>query len=292
MNVYKPIFIIGSARSGTTLLYNILSKHRELAYVNRNIIITRVYTNFVYTYKGKILSTIDKDRKIRILLARLFNKLYKDRWHQEPQEADHLFARYMGTYKYVTEDDYRKEMDMLREDIYAIQKVFDRHRFINKNPHHAFRVRLLNRIFQDAKFINIIRDGRAVAYSLYKFEKTTPNAVAQNLENILCDKYNPNKSRLYNYGLAWQVIVNKAREIRYLENENRYLEIRYEDLISNPHDVISKIIKFCELKWYEEFSSAIPKMRNENIKWRALPENNKKELEDATYELRSILGYD
>ena len=37
---------------------------------------------------------------------------------------------------------------------------------MNKNLQNSFRVRLLNLIFPDAKFIHIIRDGRAVAFSI------------------------------------------------------------------------------------------------------------------------------
>ena len=290
MDISKPIFIIGSARSGTTLLYNILSKHKDLAYVNRNIINARVYIGFTSKKSGMLLR-LDKGRNIRIALARLLNMIYKDRYHQEPHEANYLFARYMGTYRYVTEHDYKPYMDMLKEDIYYIQKVFNKDRFINKNPHHAFRVRLLNKIFPDAKFIHIIRDGRAVAYSLYRFEQTTPNAVADNLRNILDSMYDPSRSKLYNYGLAWQVIVSRAREIKYLEKEGRYYEIRYEDLIADPIYFIKDIIDFCELEWYDGFEGFIPRMRDENVKWKLLSEQDRNDLEESTAMLRKILGY-
>lgn len=290
-DVYKPIFIVGGARSGTTLLYNILSQHKELAYVNRNITKSRVYINFPYTKKWRMFISIDRNRYFRIIVARLLNKLYRDKYNQEPTEADYLFARYMGTYRYVTEKDYVHTMDELVEDIYYIQKVFNKSRFINKNPHHPFRVRLLNRIFPNAKFINIIRDGRAVAYSLYMFEKTTPNAVAQNLKKIVGEKYDDSRSKLYNYGLAWEVIVSRSVEIRYLAKENRYYEIRYEDLISKPKEIIRDLIDFCELEWYETFKNSIPKMRNENIKWKMLSDEEKNDLEESTSYIRSILEY-
>ena len=37
MQVVKPIFIMGAPRSGTTLLYNILSTHRDLSYITLNV---------------------------------------------------------------------------------------------------------------------------------------------------------------------------------------------------------------------------------------------------------------
>ncbi|MDQ3853351.1 MAG: sulfotransferase, partial [Thermoproteota archaeon] len=33
----KPVLIVGAPGSGTTLLYQILSSHRDLAYINHNM---------------------------------------------------------------------------------------------------------------------------------------------------------------------------------------------------------------------------------------------------------------
>jgi len=51
MEIYKPIFIIGVPRSGTTLLYNIMSNHSELAWFSQNDISNLYTDDFLRFYK-------------------------------------------------------------------------------------------------------------------------------------------------------------------------------------------------------------------------------------------------
>lgn len=177
--------------------------------------------------------------------------------------------------------------------IYSVQKAFGKPRFINKNPQHSFRVRLLNRIFDDAKFIHIIRDGRAAAYSMIEKIKTEHNdSYSINLKDkILRQQYRHDRSKLYNYGLAWQVMVGRAREASTFGHA-KYHEIRYEELIARPVDTIRAILDFCELEWYANFNKSIPTISNKNVKWKQnLSRQEQIDVEESTYEFRSSLKY-
>jgi hypothetical protein len=280
--VVKPIFIIGAPRSGTTLLYNILSTHRDLSYITLNVLRAGIHR------KGRFL----KHRKG--LLLRIMNLLYRDRRSTVPHEANNFWKRYMGMYDYLTEEDYMHEMaDYYKLLICTTQKAFGKPRFINKNPQHSFRVRLLNKIFDDAKFIHIIRDGRAAAYSMIIKIKMEPNdSYSINLKDkILGRQYSDDRSKLYNYGLAWQVMVSRAREASMFGNA-KYHELRYEELIARPINTIRTIIDFCELEWYETFTKSVPPISNENIKWKQnLSRQEQIDVEESTSESRSSLGY-
>ena len=73
-----------------------------------------------------------------------------------------------------------------------MQNLWGRSRFVDKTLLNCFRVRLLNAIFPDAKFVHIIRDGRAVAFSiLNKIEiASDPNPLFHvGFKHILGDKY-------------------------------------------------------------------------------------------------------
>ena len=75
----------------------------------------------------------------------------------------------------MTENDYTEEMAAyFRKKYLQVQNLWGRPRFVNKNLQNSFRVRLLNLIFPDAKFIHIIRDGRAVAFSLLNKQTAQP----------------------------------------------------------------------------------------------------------------------
>jgi Sulfotransferase family len=95
-----------------------------------------------------------------------------------------------------------------------VQNLWGRSRFVNKNLQNSFRVRLLNSIIPDAKFIHIIRDGRAAAFSLLNKKDlgATSPILLVGFKDILGDKYQSERSELYNHGLAWAEYVTKARE--------------------------------------------------------------------------------
>jgi hypothetical protein len=194
----------------------------------------------------------------------------------------------------LTEEDYTPEMtDYYKLLIYTVQKAFSKPRFINKNPQHSFRVRLLNKIFDDAKFIHIIRDGRAAAYSMIIKIKTEPNdSYSINLKDkILGQQYRHDRSKLYNYGLAWEVMVSRAIEASTFGNA-KYHELRYEELIARPVDTIRAILDFCELEWYESFTNSIPPISNKNEKWKQnLSRQEQIDVEESTSKFRSSLKY-
>jgi hypothetical protein len=228
----------------------------------------------------------------RSTLFKAQNLFHRDEASTIPHEANAFWIRYFGTYNYVTEEDFTPEMAAYyRNNVAAVQNLWKRPRFVNKNLQHCVRIRMLDRIFPDAKFIHIIRDGRAVAYSiLNKKDVANPTMFLLSLKKILGDRYRPERSEIFNYGRAWAELVKKARQASAF-GPNRYYEIRYEDLISNPHDEIKKIAGFCELDWYNEFEKNIPQTSNMNTKWmQKANEDQKRELEESTLELRQSLG--
>ncbi|MGH9858080.1 MAG: sulfotransferase family protein [Acidobacteriota bacterium] len=278
--VVKPVFIMGAPGSGTTLLYDTLCTHRDLAYVTLNMLRAGIHK------RGRFVG------EKRSALFKMQNLFHRDKASNVPHEANAFWIRYFGTYNYLTENDFTPEIAAYyRKNVTAVQNLWKRPRFINKNLQHCVRARMLDRIFPDAKFIHIIRDGRAVAYSiLNKKGEANPTMFLLSLKKILGDRYRPERSELFNYGRAWAELVSKAREASVF-GPDRYYELRYEDLITRPHNEIKRITDFCGVDWYGKFEKKIPKTSNMNTKWRQnADENQKKDLEESTLELRQTLG--
>ncbi len=86
-------------------------------------------------------------------------------------------------------------------------------------------------ILPEAKFIHIIRDGRDTAVS-HKVERgNTENKIEDLAANWI-----------------WQISEIKRQAL----HTNHYLEIRFEDLISDPESVLMKICEFIELPFSEQ----------------------------------------
>ncbi len=271
---------MGAPGSGTTLVYDTLCTHKDLAYVTLNMLRAGIHKH------GRVVG--DK----RTALFRVQNLFHRDQASSVPHEANAFWIKYFGTYNYLTESDFTPQMAAYyRKNVLAVQNIWKRPRFINKNLQHCVRVRILSRIFPDAKFIHIIRDGRAVAYSiLNKKGEANPTMFLLSLKKILGDKYEPERSELFNYGSAWAELVRKAKEAGAF-GPDRYYELRYEDLIARPYDEIKRAVEFCKLDWHGRFEESIPKTSNMNTKWKQnASDDQKKDLEESTLELRQTLG--
>ena len=224
----------------------------------------------------------------------LHNIIHRDPASILPHEADAFWMTYFRDYyNYMTENDYTEEMAAYfrKKSTCKCRISGVSPRFVNKNLQNSFRVRLLNLIFPDAKFIHIIRDGRAVAFSLLnKKDGATSPILLVGFKDILRDKYQLNRSELYNYGLAWKEYVTKAREATAIA-KSRYYEVRYENLVREPYNELRNIVDFCELDWYSKFKEKIPATQNMNEKWKQkASEEQRIDLEESTFDLRRTLG--
>jgi omega-hydroxy-beta-dihydromenaquinone-9 sulfotransferase len=277
----KPILIVGAPGSGTTLLYQTLCSHRDLAYTTRNMVRAGILRH------GRI---VGDRRKALFILQNLI--------HHGPASAlplgDAFWVKYFRDYSYMTENNYSEEIAAYyRKKVLQVQNLWGRSRFMDKTLVNCFRVRLLNSIFPDAKFIHIIRDGRAVAFSiLNKIEIAgDPNPLFDiGFKDILGEKYQSDRSELYNYGLAWAEFVRKGREASAVA-QDRYYEMRYENLVREPYNELRNIIDFCELDWYGEFEEKVPPTQNMNEKWKQKASKEQRiDLEESTFDLRRTLG--
>jgi hypothetical protein len=277
----KPILIIGAPGSGTTLLFQTLCSHRDLAYINNNILRAGILRH------GRLVG----DRRKALLI--LQNLIHRDPTSNLPL-GDALWVKYFRDYNYMAENDYSEEMAAyFRKKVLQVQNLWSRPRFVDKTLVNCFRVRLLNLIFPDAKFIHIIRDGRAVAFSILNKIEIAGDRFAlfyTGFKDILGDKYQYERSELYNYGLAWAEFVRRGREAS-AAAQGRYYEVSYEKLVTEPHKELRKIVDFCELNWYSEFEEKIPATRNMSEKWKHKANNEQRiDLEESTFDLRQTLG--
>jgi len=277
----KPILMFGAPGSGTTLLFQALCSHKQLAYITPNMLRAGILR------RGRLVG----DRRKALFM--LQNLIHRDYLSKLPQ-GDAIWVKYFGDYSYMTENNYSEEIaNYYRKKILAIQDLWGRSRYIDKTLLTSFRVRLLNLIFPDAKFIHIIRDGRAVAFSILKKIEIAgdPNPLFHvGFKEILGENYQSQRSQLFNYGLAWSEFVRRGREASSF-GKSRYYEIRYEDLIAKPYDELRRIVDFCELEWYGGFEEKLPTTRDMNKKWeKQATKQQYNDLQESTFILRQTLG--
>ena len=116
---------------------------------------------------------------------------------------------------------------LVMEDVARVQGVA---RWADCTPDHLLYMQEIKRQIPDALFIHIIRDGRDVALSYVKQGWSHPLPWDRN-------------EGLGVAGLYWEWVVRKGREQGSRLGAD-YLEVRFEELIANPQQTLSRLGEF------------------------------------------------
>jgi hypothetical protein len=250
---FTPLFSGGSGRSGTTVIVNLLKSHpeihsslpREIKYLTsryglvdlnfgRSMRLEEDFRGMRNNFLASANKRIGK-RKEDIFLAYLKSKWWSEEGKKgkprglvqgvtEEQLAE-ILSRFRSTYE-------KNLLTASRElfyDLSACQFKKDTVRyFADSTPVNTMQAHLIYQLFPNALFINMIRDGRDVAYSVSK-ENWGPR--------------DPFKA------LKWwgnRVLVSH-QSLSQLPDE-QHLEIRLEELISSDREAqYLKILNFLDI---------------------------------------------
>ena len=253
--IIKPIFIVGCHRSGTTILYDTLAQHPEVSY----------FTNASsYLPKSPICANWIASAMLGNTKIERFIKDGIQVSYNSPNEGTRLWEHHaIKGDNYCLDENYdNPEMEYyLKLTIQKHLRYFNTERFINKNPDNSVRIRYLNKLFPDAYFIHIIRDARAVFYSLLKFRQAAADFFGS--EHRFASSGVKGKAwldikQLWDcdpttaIGLLWRDVIETLEFDRQFISPDRYLEIRYEDFVSDPISHLKYLIQFCQLSWNKE----------------------------------------
>lgn len=202
-------YIVGSGRSGTSLLRTMLDSHPDIAIPNE--------THFVVS-GGRRRSRYERAGGFDIerFLADFGPLICRELRWQTQDVRDALSRAEAGSFPDAVRGIFSR---------YAAQR--GKPRYGNKSPVHALALPDIARLFPEARFIHIIRDGRDVALS-YLDAPVGP----QTLETAT---------------LKWRRFVRRARQGARFVGPGRYLEVRYEELTGDPAAVLTRVCDFIEL---------------------------------------------
>lgn len=289
MNSESPIFIVGSGRSGTTILYNLLSLHPNLAWFSNYTDRFPRFPELAIIHKLLDLPWIGEKFKRNIVEqdARGFSII--------PTEAGNIYHNYCGfehSKKSTEEDLDERQAQKFKTAIKKHLKMTGKERFLNKQTANTQRIELINSIFPDATYLHLIRDGRAVTRSLLNvnfweemefWERDgTPSELVNHSES----------THLELAALHWKRNVEEILNHKYLF-EGNYVEVKYKNLCSDTHSVIKNLLQFCDLYPRGDFIDLIPtNLPNMNYKWKeAFSEQQKAQLNRLIGDFLRELGY-
>lgn len=265
------VFILGPARSGTSLLYRLLCLHPQVSFTTN--------WNSRFPNVPAVASLQRATRASRSLRGRWFQsdgnayvygrkRPLSERLIPAPVEGEPVFAA-AG----ITEEATMSRSDaghVLGERIASIARYAGGTHFINKRVANNRRVGILHDALPGARFVTTVRDGRAVALSLSKVDWWPQSTV-------WWAGVTPSEWQVRG-GDPWELCAeNWVREVEVIEQglasvpTDLQHSTTYEELVSDPIGVLTRIANEIGLaadpSWLDEVSTiGLP---NQNERWRA-----------------------
>jgi len=243
-NIIKPIFIVGHARGGSTLLSSIINAHSKVGPKH---------------FDEKMLDTeILKDYRKHLDYSEKLEQ--KDIWFK--------YFKGKNCFTHIGKEIYENELSLKKSEINSlVQELtdgFKEERFLSKTPTNSFRIKPIIEIFPDCKILVILRNGEEVVGSWGKRHYGFGKRV--NWGEVSTEKLSYYKG-INVFVRKWQEVVQAIEKVKHLEN---VLILTYQDLTDNTSTTLQKVFEFLELP-YEEYIGNISLSSNKDNWKRDLP---------------------
>ena len=207
-----PVIILGVGRSGTTLLRVMLDRSSELAIPYETFFVPQLAHR--HGRRPKLDDFLDDLGRLRTLYD----------WGIKP-------------------DDVRRRLHEAMTTSEALAAIFETYaerqgkpRWGDKTPLYMQQLPLLERLFPDAVWVHLVRDGRDAALSFLELPEgfsgktwALPRTVPQ-------------------FAARWRTEILAARRLG-RHAGSRYLELRYEDLVDEPERRLRLVCEHASLAW-------------------------------------------
>jgi hypothetical protein len=222
------VFVVGAARSGTTLLQRMLDAHPQLAVVNETYWVPRKFRERNGLTREGVVT---------------------------PALVPKLLASPKFSYMGVSKEDLvglLSEFESVRYNRF-VARIFDLYaarrgkQFAgDKTPGYVRRIPQVHELWPRARFVHIIRDPRDVCLSMLGWdmgERTAGQDGTWDMDSAIST------------ALYWRYSVAVGREdAGALLGPTLYHEVHYEDLVSSPERELEQICRFLSLPCAEEMT--------------------------------------
>lgn len=206
-----PVFVVGCARSGTTLLYHMLVSSGGFANYRAE---THLYDMILPRY-GSLESPRERLRMLRD-------------WCSSRQASTVDFG--VGDLREAVLQDCRTGGDFLRILMGHLAKKQGVPRWAECTPLHLLYMDRIKSEIPDARFLHIVRDGRDVSLSLAKVGWVNPLPWDRAWKEVVA-------------AWEWEWRVQAGRTLgRQLGGD--YREVRFEDLVVDPESTLQSLEEF------------------------------------------------
>ena len=228
----KPIFILGTGRSGTTILGIVLSMHKEVGYLNE----PKAIWHLIHPHEDIIGNYSQADAKYRLAAEDVTDDMR--------QRAAQMFGTYLTTTR--------------------------SKRLVDKYPELIFRTDFVRALFRDPRFIFLVRNGWDTCHSIATWSKrlgveikgekhdwwgindrkwkilTEQLVKTDSLFTEIADVVKHFERHLDRAAIEWIITMQEGLRLLQASPDCTHL-VRFEDLTAKPDETIAELCSFCEL---------------------------------------------
>ena len=212
-----PCFVVGRGRSGTTLFTSILNTNDNISVAPESLFIMNLYNKYgSRTFDVKLIQSFYNDLWLE---DRLGN------WNLDRASLLDWLMEYGVGKRF-------PEVCKIVYARYACEQGKEGALWLgDKNPHHSLFINDLIHMFPNSKFLYLFRDYRdnVVSYQNVPFDSNNPTVLAYRWK-----KYNE---------MIQDAIV---------QHPTRFLNIKYEDLVTDSHPVLQSACQFLDIPFDEQ----------------------------------------
>jgi len=239
----RPLFVLGCPRSGTTLLQQMLHSHPRIAFPSE----TRfVHTSYERRHEFGDLEVKENRRRLA-------------EWIVKGKDTK---FRVLGLDPDAVIEEIVQGPPTLGSAIAIVFRAYarmhGRPRWGDKRPSYFRRVPMLRRMFPDAQFVHLVRDGRDAVSSLIRMPWFEGDLIAA--------------------ALTWREAVDTGRRLAHRLGPGTFHELRYEDLVADPETSLRRLCAFlgeeydpAMTKAYEHARRTVPPTRKWHLRTHEAP---------------------
>jgi hypothetical protein len=208
-------FVVGVARSGTTLLRLMLDAHPLLTIPPETHFVPKLISHCERWIEEGATEAQVRERAFELITTH-------PRWDDFGLDVEELRGR-LAAHDRLTPGDAARSF----YEAYAARE--GKPRWGDKSPPYTWKAPRIQRGLPEARFIHLIRDGRDVALSLSEVS------------------WGP--GQVEDAARKWMDELGRARRRARRLVPGTYMEARYEDLVADPEPTLRRVADFVDLPW-------------------------------------------
>jgi len=218
------IFLVGCARSGTTLLQSILGAHSRIATFPESHFFQHAVPGHKWAKRLGLASRAARGQLNGFLEESGYAELISGKTLpiESLRRVTNVFVRNMDTMSVMEGKDF----------------------WLEKTPGHLYHIPTITKLVPKSRFIHLIRAGKDVVASLYAVTRKYGGAWGRPMEIDECIYW-------------WKEAISLSAG--YLNQPNHFF-LRYESLIEDPKSSVASICDFLNIDFQEEMLLNYPKI--------------------------------